>query len=652
MKHLITFLFILLIAGLLVSAAWLARPMLAELALERIQLKLKQRHTVELNVADLSLSGWSSATMQGVSLALTNKEPLFTAQAIQVKVAVLPLLQGRLKIEYFRIADARMVLLADSVTSNFLPLLQRKKQQNHDSLQRSVLELNVLLKRTLTILFDALPEELEVSKAIVQVDVKEIVGRLQMDSAYIRNGKLAAFIRTEEPGLSQTLYLDGVVNDAENTLTFLLCHHTNSSRVWVPFIRQISGGTLAFHSLEIGIDKVSDLSNAFRINGHIHLAGLLVEHRRISPEPVEVNQFRLRYATTFAGRYIRLDSGSVFDMNAIEVPVQVAVRVSSQPRITCALQSKPEDAQVFLEALPKALFPSLQGMQVGGTLRYKLYVDVDFAMLDSLKFSSSLSAQKLYIKKYGLAYIPKLNESFVYTTQDAPHRSFEIGPGNPSFTPLERISPHLKNSLITSEDASFFYHRGFNEDAFRKSIITNLRQRRFARGGSTITMQLVKNVFLNRKKTISRKLDETFLVWLIEHNRLVSKERMFEVYLNLIEWAPQVYGIGEAAAFYFNKAPSELTLQESIYLSSIVPKPKAFRYSFDASGNLKPYLKGYYRMLSSIMLRRSLITPDDTTALTPNVTLAGPARFQLILTDTVSTDSTLFEEEEEPTEVP
>ena len=78
-------------------------------------------------------------------------------------------------------------------------------------------------------------------------------------------------------------------------------------------------------------------------------------------------------------------------------------------------------------------------------------------------------------------------------------------------------------------------------------------------------MQLVKNVFLSRKKTIARKAEEALIVWLIENNNLTSKERMFEVYLNIIELGPGIYGVGEASRFYFNKKPAELTLSESIF---------------------------------------------------------------------------------------
>src|SRR6185436_18879584 len=114
----------------------------------------------------------------------------------------------------------------------------------------------------------------------------------------------------------------------------------------------------------------------------------------------------------------------------------------------------------------------------------------------------------------------------------------------------------------------------------KKSIAQNYKAGKFVRGGSTITMQLVKNVFLSRNKTVARKAEEALIVWLIESNRLVSKERMFEIYLNIVELGPNIYGVNEASRFYFNKKVSELTMSESIFLASLLPRPKWFKYCF------------------------------------------------------------------------
>ena len=155
------------------------------------------------------------------------------------------------------------------------------------------------------------------------------------------------------------------------------------------------------------------------------------------------------------------------------------------------------------------------------------------------------------------------------------------------------------------------------------------KEKRFKRGGSTISMQLVKNVFLTRNKTIARKLEEALIVWMIEHNRLVSKDRMLEVYLNIIEWGPGIYGIGPASRYYFNKRPGELSLEESIFLAMIIPRPKWFAYLFDESGHLKPYTSDFFRLIAGHLVRREIISPEQREAMLPALSLQGDARLRL-----------------------
>ena len=113
--------------------------------------------------------------------------------------------------------------------------------------------------------------------------------------------------------------------------------------------------------------------------------------------------------------------------------------------------------------------------------------------------------------------------------------------------PIKDLRPLIidKDPLIISE-FGLLQFKFFDDSRFAKSIAENYRKKKFVRGGSTISMQLVKNVFLSRHKTIARKAEEALIVWLIESNRIYSKERMFEVYLNIIELGPNIYGIGEA----------------------------------------------------------------------------------------------------------
>lgn len=646
MNRIVTGLLVLLIVALLFSAAWLARPVILRLVFGKVQDKLENSLGLELSAGDIEVMGWKTIRFENLVAQVKGEVPLFQSDTLLVKFELLPLLSGRLKVEQLEMAQVSIKLESDSSQSNFMALFRKRKKAKVDTTERGNLDLAVSLNRVLQVVFDALPDKLQIRNSSMSLRYNEIEGGVSSELVQIQEGMLEATFLVRDGVDEQFVHLKGTVDDELNKLE--TTWYSDEEPVRIPFLEELAGGSFSFDTLVADLSYAKFEQSKLQTAGLARLVNLHLDHPRISEQTVEIGRAEIDYLFTAAGRVLRLDSGSKVLLNDLPFDLEVALKVSSQPRVSFFVATPYTEADSFFSALPSGLFPSVQGMNSTGKLSYRLYADLDFKQLDSLKFQSSLLSKQFRISKYGKAYIPKLAESFEYTTQDPPYRTVWVGPENSAFTTIDLISPYLKNCILTSEDASFFYHRGFNEEAFRKSIITNIRKRKFARGGSTITMQLVKNVFLSRKKTIARKLDETLLVWLIEHNRLVSKNRLFEVYLNIIEWAPGVYGVGEAAPYYFSKTPAELSLSESIYLSSIIPKPKAFRYSFDGSGNLKPYLAGYYRLLTNIMLRRNLIDSTDTTGLSPNVILTGPARSKLVLTDTLASDSLLIDEEDAP----
>ena len=141
-------------------------------------------------------------------------------------------------------------------------------------------------------------------------------------------------------------------------------------------------------------------------------------------------------------------------------------------------------------------------------------------------------------------------------------------------------------------------------------------------------------------------MEEILLVYILENNRIASKERMLEVYFNVIEWGPNVYGIGEAAKFYFQKEAADLTLKECLFLASIVPKPKKFMYQFDDSGNQKSNADKQQQLISNIMFRRGLLTPEDSIGQKAPIYISGRARSLLRLKerDTIFRDTIIVEE--------
>lgn len=147
---------------------------------------------------------------------------------------------------------------------------------------------------------------------------------------------------------------------------------------------------------------------------------------------------------------------------------------------------------------------------------------------------------------------------------------------------------------------------------------------------------------------MARKVEEILLVWMIENNRLSSKQRMFEVYLNLIEWGNNVYGIGEAARYYFGKHPSDLSLGESLFLATIVPRPKKGLYFFEADGSLSHSLRGYFKLIGGLMARRGYTSRDTNAYGFYGVMLKESLRRQVDPIDSVIVDS-LYEEDNEQT---
>ena len=142
------------------------------------------------------------------------------------------------------------------------------------------------------------------------------------------------------------------------------------------------------------------------------------------------------------------------------------------------------------------------------------------------------------------------------------------------YVPLTRISPKLQKAVIISEDDLFYQHHGINWSAFWEALKLNLRKKRYVRGASTITMQLARNAFLNKRKTILRKIREMILARRMEN--VLGKKRILELYLNIVEWGKNIYGAEAAARYYFDKHAAQLNLAEATLLAGLLPNPIYF----------------------------------------------------------------------------
>lgn len=143
-----------------------------------------------------------------------------------------------------------------------------------------------------------------------------------------------------------------------------------------------------------------------------------------------------------------------------------------------------------------------------------------------------------------------------------------------TWVPLSRISPHLQRAVVAAEDASFFIHEGFDWEGIKDAAIHNLEAGEMKRGGSTITQQLAKNLYLSSERSLLRKAREALITRSLEHR--LTKERILELYLNVAEWGRGVYGAEAAARHHFGKSASELTADEAAWLAAILPSPQRY----------------------------------------------------------------------------
>lgn len=153
------------------------------------------------------------------------------------------------------------------------------------------------------------------------------------------------------------------------------------------------------------------------------------------------------------------------------------------------------------------------------------------------------------------------------------------------WVPYKKISNHLKRALIASEDAKFVDHEGFDWDGIQKAYEKNIKRGKVVAGGSTISQQLAKNLFLSTKRTPWRKGEEVIITVMME--QMMEKERIFEIYLNVIEWGNGVFGAEAAARHYYHLSAAQLSPQQAAKLAAMVPNPRYYDKHREAKGLLR-----------------------------------------------------------------
>jgi len=599
------------------TIAYHKREALLATTVKRMQTKLADDYQIDLDIGKAYFSGLTTVTLEEVSITPQDRDQLAGIADVSVSVRLFPLITGDVKFGRLRAHNARIQLIKKDSISNYDFLFRERDTLQHEPDQASAeqteaqsINMAQAANRMLNSILYKIPEDMELREFLLTYRDDSIQQRISVPKADIDNGNLTSAVYLNDN--KAAWQVSGKLNPGKRQLYVKV--HANGQKVALPLLEQKFGLKLSFDTIETRLREVYWTNNEFlHIKGEWAVKNLNINHWRIAQEDVTVPDAHVDAEVIVGNNHVELSKESTITVKKLEVHPYIRYTTAPEKTYAIALETPEMEAQDLFDAFPKGLFESLEGIRVSGNIQYQLEAFLDANNPDSVRFHSDMQQKGFKVNAWGAANIPKLNSTFVYTPyeDEKPVRDIVVGPENPNFIPLNQISPYLRNAILTTEDPSFFSHNGFVEEAIRTSIATNYKEKAFKRGGSTISMQLVKNVFLNRNKTLVRKLEEILIVWLMESTRAVSKERMYEVYLNVIEWGRNVYGITEASRYYFGKHPSQLTLGESIYLASIVPRPKTGLYAFDYEGRLKPYLGRYFTYIGNIMARRGLAPPDS-----------------------------------------
>jgi hypothetical protein len=238
----------------------------------------------------------------------------------------------------------------------------------------------------------------------------------------------------------------------------------------------------------------------------------------------------------------------------------------------------------LLASLPLELRGPLDGMAMTGTFGGHAHLAIDLAapLGDGVTLASEL-ANHCDVSAEAPAADP--------TALAAPGEQIfadgsraRIGKGTPSWVELRHVPAHVAAAFVAAEDARFYDHHGFDPVQIGKSLEIDLRDRTIARGGSTISQQLVKNAFLTQRRTLDRKLQEAILTWRLEAR--LDKATILERYLNVIELGPHIFGIGAAAQYWFGEPANALTVHQAAFLAALTSEPRSMSRRVRRAGGL------------------------------------------------------------------
>ncbi|WP_179412465.1 transglycosylase domain-containing protein [Mucilaginibacter sp. E4BP6] len=628
--------------------AYTKREAILEKELTKAELKAKRDYNLDIKIGSASFTGLSTVAFSNITIVPDGRDSLLKIDKLSITVKLMPLILGEVKLSDVALENGHLNLTDSNKVKNFDFLFKRKKDTTATTSKTNLADLaNNLINQFLY----KIPDNLDLKNFLIIFKGDSSRMSLLTTAAAIKNGLLTSNINVDN-GIA-TWHLTGKMHPSDKEIDIKL--YADGKKIELPAIEKKFKTTFSFDTVSTKLTKVKRDGDETQIYGSWSVSNLLVNNPRLSENDIIVPSASID-ANVFVGpNYVSLDSSSLIHLKNVTATPYIKYTLSPVKIYEFKVNTGWLKAQDLFDSFPKGTFETFQGIKVSGKLNYSLNFFLNTADPDNVQFNSSLTKDKDFrILQFGKTDLTKLNRPFLqqpYEVKSQPP-PFMVGPQNPDFTPLNDIPVDTRNAVMTSEDPSFYTNNGFVEESIRKSIATDFKKKKFSRGGSTISMQLIRNTFLDRNKNLARKAEEILIVWMIENNNLMSKDRMLEVYFNIVEFGYHIYGIGQAARYYFGKTPSQLTLGESIFLASILPNPKAGLYAFQPDGTLRPGLHGYFNLIGNLMAGHGKAQRDSNAYGFYDVRLKESLRRGVANIDTAKVDSLMQQNDDDNGAVP
>jgi hypothetical protein len=347
------------------------------------------------------------------------------------------------------------------------------------------------------------------------------------------------------------------------------------------------------------------------VDGELTLEGFGVEHPGLAREPIDGLAVSLRGAARIDWLRRRIDTeGIELALNGVTVGLAGWVeRSGGRLALDASLRLPTTGCDAIRRALPPVIVGPLVDLRFAGSISADLRLALDTGNLPGTQLDVDVSEGCAVVSDGMAQGMRRLAGPFVQRVLEPQGpRAFVTGPGSAAWVSLTEIPAAVAYAVLSREDGRFYRHRGIDVSEIRGAIVRNVGAGRFAYGASTISMQLAKNIFLAREKTLVRKLQEVVFTWYLE--RSLDKDSILELYLNVVEFGPGIYGIGPAARFFFAREPRDLTPLQAIYLATLLPNPVA-RFVNYQRGGVSAETLARLRAHARLMTARGLLTPAE-----------------------------------------